>query len=242
MLEAVGALCAEHGAPAQLALEAGMACGFGACFGCVVPTRDGYVRLCVEGPVFDAAVLATWPNIGAVSVLTKSGDVRPGARRSRAVSGERLLRDRAAHPMINASGTLRRDRRAAGVRRGAARRFPFAAFVSKTITLGRAQGNPPPRLWELAGGMINSIGLPNKGLERFLGDDLPLLARAARAADHERDGVQPRTSSRELVEALGAQPAVAALELNVSCPNVETGLDIGADPRELEALLARAAR
>ena len=58
MLEAVRALCAEHDVPAQLALESGMACGFGACFGCVVPTRDGYVRLCVDGPVLDAAALA----------------------------------------------------------------------------------------------------------------------------------------------------------------------------------------
>ena len=46
-------------------------------------------------------------------------------------------------------------------------RFPFAAFVSKTVTLEPRQGNPPPRLWELAGGLINSIGLPNKGLARL---------------------------------------------------------------------------
>jgi dihydroorotate dehydrogenase electron transfer subunit len=51
MLEAVRALCAERDVPVQLALESGMACGYGACFGCVVPTRDGYVRLCVDGPV-----------------------------------------------------------------------------------------------------------------------------------------------------------------------------------------------
>jgi NAD(P)H-flavin reductase len=57
MLEAVRLLCAELGTPAQLALESGMACGFGACFGCVVPTKDGYVRLCVDGPVLDAADL-----------------------------------------------------------------------------------------------------------------------------------------------------------------------------------------
>jgi dihydroorotate dehydrogenase electron transfer subunit len=57
MLEAVRALCADEGVPAQLALESGMACGFGACFGCVVPTRGGYVRLCVDGPVLDAAEL-----------------------------------------------------------------------------------------------------------------------------------------------------------------------------------------
>jgi dihydroorotate dehydrogenase electron transfer subunit len=57
MLEAVRALCEAEGVPAQLALESGMACGFGACFGCVVPTRHGYVRLCVDGPVLDAADL-----------------------------------------------------------------------------------------------------------------------------------------------------------------------------------------
>jgi NAD(P)H-flavin reductase len=57
MLEAVRALCAEHAVPAQLALESGMACGFGACFGCVVPTRSGYVRLCVDGPVLRADTL-----------------------------------------------------------------------------------------------------------------------------------------------------------------------------------------
>jgi NAD(P)H-flavin reductase len=59
MLEAVRALCAERGVPSQLALESGMACGFGACFGCVVPTRGGYVRLCVDGPVLDGAELET---------------------------------------------------------------------------------------------------------------------------------------------------------------------------------------
>jgi dihydroorotate dehydrogenase electron transfer subunit len=59
MLEAVRVLCAEQAIPAQLALESGMACGFGACFGCVVPTREGYVRLCLEGPVLDAEVLDT---------------------------------------------------------------------------------------------------------------------------------------------------------------------------------------
>jgi dihydroorotate dehydrogenase electron transfer subunit len=59
MLETVRALCAERETPAQLALESGMACGFGACFGCVVPTRDGYLRLCVDGPVLDAERLET---------------------------------------------------------------------------------------------------------------------------------------------------------------------------------------
>lgn len=57
MLEAVRRICAARAVPAQLALEAGMACGFGACFGCVVRTRHGYRRLCVDGPVVAAADL-----------------------------------------------------------------------------------------------------------------------------------------------------------------------------------------
>ncbi len=62
MLEAVRALCEARAIPAQLALEAGMACGFGACFGCVVSVRDGgYVRVCVDGPVLDAARLDLVP-------------------------------------------------------------------------------------------------------------------------------------------------------------------------------------
>lgn len=65
MLEAVRALCADRDVPAQLALESGMACGYGACFGCVVPTRSGYVRLCVDGPVLDADQLETALTPGA---------------------------------------------------------------------------------------------------------------------------------------------------------------------------------
>src|SRR5207237_9767207 len=55
--------------------------------------------------------------------------------------------------------------------------FPFDAFVSKTITLEPRAGNPPPRLWETPSGLINSIGLPNKGLDGFIHQDFPLLAR-----------------------------------------------------------------
>jgi dihydroorotate dehydrogenase electron transfer subunit len=67
MLESVRGMCAEHEVPAQLALESDMACGFGACFGCVVPLRSGgYLRVCVDGPVIDAAELdRVVPSAGA---------------------------------------------------------------------------------------------------------------------------------------------------------------------------------
>jgi dihydroorotate dehydrogenase electron transfer subunit len=66
MLEAVRSQCATLSVPAQLALEAGMACGFGACFGCVVAAREGYLRVCVDGPVVDAERLErVWESAGA---------------------------------------------------------------------------------------------------------------------------------------------------------------------------------
>ena len=65
MLEAVREICAAREIPAQLALESGMACGFGACFGCVVQTRTGYVRVCVDGPVLEADTLETAITAGA---------------------------------------------------------------------------------------------------------------------------------------------------------------------------------
>ena len=62
MLEAIRALCVERNVPAQLALEAGMACGFGACFGCVVPlAAGGYARICVDGPVLEAGEVREVP-------------------------------------------------------------------------------------------------------------------------------------------------------------------------------------
>jgi len=141
------------------------------------------------------------------------------------------------HPIINASGTFDAiaARRAFGDELLA--RFPFAAFVTKTVTLAPRQGNPPPRLWELAGGLLNSIGLPNKGRDGFLAHDLPELTALpvpliVNVMGFSRDEVA------ELVAIFGELDEVAALELNVSCPNVETGLVMGADPRETAALLA----
>lgn len=141
-----------------------------------------------------------------------------------------------AHPVVNGSGTF--DAIAAHRAFGDAlyEQFPFSAFVSKTVTLEPRQGNPPPRLWELAGGMINSIGLPNKGLHGYLEHDLPRLAELPVPLIVNVMGSSKEDVAR-LVAAFAERDEVAALELNVSCPNVKTGLIMGADPRELAALL-----
>jgi dihydroorotate dehydrogenase (NAD+) catalytic subunit len=141
-----------------------------------------------------------------------------------------------AHPIVNGSGTF--DAIAARRAFGDAllERFPFAAFVSKTVTVAPRQGNPPPRLWELPGGMINSIGLPNKGLEGYLREDLPQLADLPVPLIVNVMG-STREDVARLVAAFAERDEVSAIELNVSCPNVKTGLIMGADPRELAALL-----
>jgi dihydroorotate dehydrogenase (NAD+) catalytic subunit len=141
-----------------------------------------------------------------------------------------------AHRIINGSGTF--DAIAARRVFGDALldHFPFAAFVSKTVTLAPRQGNPPPRLWELPGGMINSIGLPNKGLDGYLAHDLPQLAELPVPLIVNVMGATREDVAR-LVSAFAERDEVAALELNVSCPNVKTGLIMGADPVELAGLL-----
>jgi dihydroorotate dehydrogenase (NAD+) catalytic subunit len=143
------------------------------------------------------------------------------------------------HPIINASGTF--DAIAAARAFGAEQlrhNFPFAAFVSKTVTVHPRQGNPPPRLWELAGGLINSIGLPNKGLDGFRRHDLPELSRLPVPLILNVMGFT-REEVAELITVFDAEEAIAAFELNVSCPNVETGLVMGADPQETAALVQR---
>ena len=143
---------------------------------------------------------------------------------------------RLAHPIINGSGTF--DAIAARRAFGDALddEFPFAAFVSKTITLRPRAGNPSPRLWEAPAGLINSIGLPNRGLDGYLAEDLPELARLPVPLITNVMGSTAAEIS-QLVQACDARQEIAAIELNVSCPNVQTGLDIGADPVQLEAVV-----
>jgi dihydroorotate dehydrogenase (NAD+) catalytic subunit len=141
-----------------------------------------------------------------------------------------------ATPVINASGTY--DAIAARQTFGDAAfaDFPFSAFVSKTITPEPRAGNAPRRIWETPAGMLNSIGLPNKGLDGFLAEDLPRLAELPVPLI-----VSIMATTREdfarCVARVGRRREVSAIELNVSCPNVHSGLIVGEDPSETEALL-----
>jgi dihydroorotate dehydrogenase (NAD+) catalytic subunit len=114
--------------------------------------------------------------------------------------------------------------------------FPFSAFVSKTITVEPRAGNEPRRLWETPAGLINSIGLPNKGLDGFLAEDLPRLAELPVPLIVSVMGTSHEQFAR-LLDGVGEREEVAGIELNVSCPNVHSGLIVGEQPTETAALL-----
>lgn len=136
-------------------------------------------------------------------------------------------------PLIPASGTLAKE--ALGEVEGV-----YGAMLPKTTTPAPRAGNPPPRIAETYAGMVNSIGLQNPGVKRFLeGLDafdigLPIFVSAAGDTVEEFGA---------LCERLGADERIAAIELNLSCPNVECGgLTFCAGPASVEEVVAACRR
>jgi dihydroorotate dehydrogenase (NAD+) catalytic subunit len=117
----------------------------------------------------------------------------------------------------------------------------LGAIVSKAITLKPRRGNVQPRIAETAAGMINSIGLQNIGIEAILRDVAPIWAtwRVPVIANVAGESVQDYA---ELARRLDGVQGVAALELNISCPNVESGLEFGVDPRAAAELTSAVRR
>jgi dihydroorotate dehydrogenase (NAD+) catalytic subunit len=143
---------------------------------------------------------------------------------------------RMKNPVLTASGTF-----------GYAMEFaPYfdlnrlGALVVKTITTRPRAGNPPHRVVETPGGMLNAIGLQNVGIDAFLADKLPYLRRLEPPLIVNIAG-ESVEDFRELAKRLTDQAGVAAIELNISCPNVAGGLDFSTDP-ELTYRVVRAAK
>jgi dihydroorotate dehydrogenase (NAD+) catalytic subunit len=132
-------------------------------------------------------------------------------------------------PLIPASGTLSRE--ALGEIDGV-----YGAMLPKTTTPVARAGNPPPRVAETPAGMVNSIGLQNPGVERFLQDlgafDLGIPIFVSVAGDSVADFAR-------LCEILAGDDRISAVELNLSCPNVECGgLAFCAGPASVEEVVA----
>ena len=133
---------------------------------------------------------------------------------------------RMKNPIVTASGTC-------GYGQELARFYDLGAlgaFTAKSVTLEKRTGNPNPRIAECASGLLNSIGIPSQGVRHFIENDLPLLKRydvpilvsiSGNYADQYRD----------IAALLDREEGIAALEVNISCPNLEMGgCSFGADP------------
>jgi dihydroorotate dehydrogenase (NAD+) catalytic subunit len=113
----------------------------------------------------------------------------------------------------------------------------LGAFVTKSITREERPGNEPARIVEVRAGMLNAIGLANVGLARFMDEKVPLLRKMpcpviVNVAGHSVDDYT------ETCAAMDGLDSVAAVELNVSCPNVKDGLTFGTHPGRLKELTA----
>jgi len=140
-----------------------------------------------------------------------------------------------ANPVLTGSGTFGYGHEYAHVLDVAA----LGGVITKTVTVKPRAGNPPPRVAETAAGMLNSIGLENVGIAKFLSEKLPKL-RALRATVIPSVGGETPRELERLVGALGRESGIAGIEINFSCPNVaQGGSRYWADPRRLERTMAR---
>jgi dihydroorotate dehydrogenase (NAD+) catalytic subunit len=119
----------------------------------------------------------------------------------------------------------------------------LGAFVVKGLSREPMIGNPPPRLWETAAGMLNAIGLQNIGAPAFLAEKLPKLQQIKNIVVVANIFGYTREDYERTIEILNDGEGIAAYELNVSCPNTTSGgLQFGSDPRSLDEVVTTAKR
>ena len=119
----------------------------------------------------------------------------------------------------------------------------LGGFVVKGLSREPMIGNPPPRLWETAAGMLNAIGLQNIGAAAFLLEKLPKLREIKNIVVFANIFGYTREDYERTIEILNDGEGIAAYELNVSCPNTTSGgLQFGSDPRALDEVVTTAKR
>jgi dihydroorotate dehydrogenase (NAD+) catalytic subunit len=114
----------------------------------------------------------------------------------------------------------------------------LGGFVVKGLSREPMIGNPPPRLWETAAGMLNAIGLQNIGARAFLDEKLPHLRQLKNVVVLANVFGYTREDYEYTIQMLNEGEGIAAYELNVSCPNTQHGgLQFGSDPRSLDEVV-----
>jgi dihydroorotate dehydrogenase (NAD+) catalytic subunit len=146
----------------------------------------------------------------------------------------RLGRLELKNPVLVASGTFGYVREMAVF----VRLERLGGVIPKTVTASPRPGNPTPRTVETASGMLNAIGLDNDGIDHFRTHHLPYMRTVGTAVIANIAG-EDEDQFVAMAQALGAEPGLAGIELNISCPNVSHGLDLGIDPRTVGRLVRR---
>ena len=146
----------------------------------------------------------------------------------------RLGRLSLANPVLVASGTFGYVREMAGF----IQLDRLGGVIPKTVTRHPRAGNATPRTVETAAGLLNAIGLDNDGIDHFRSHHLPYLRTVGTAVIANIAG-EDEADFVAMAASLGGDSGIAALELNISCPNVSHGLDMGIDPGAVERLVAR---
>ena len=139
-----------------------------------------------------------------------------------------------ANPVLVASGTFGYIREMAPF----VRLERLGGVIPKTVTFRPRAGNPTPRTVETASGLLNAIGLDNDGIDHFIEHHLPYLRTVGTAVIANIAG-EDEDQFVTMAARLGAEAGLAAIELNISCPNVSHGLDLGIDAASVGRLVKR---
>jgi len=225
MLKKVAEISADYGNGCEVILEEIMACGTGSCKGCAVFGKDGTVRhVCSDGPAFDAKWI-DWPKLLHRSSRQANRPTIKKPAMDVCLVGQNLKTLLLASPLLNGSGCLGIE----ALEKGEIDLRYVGALETKGVTVKPRAGNDMPRICEVESGVINSIGLQNVGLEKFLSDELPRWLKFGKPVIINISGFSLEEYA-ELAEALG-KTAIAGLEVNISCPNIKGGgMSFGTNP------------
>jgi len=241
MLKCVADIAKDKNIPCTVLLEEIMACGIGSCKGCAVFGKDDTIKhVCKDGPAFDAEWI-DWEKLIPPRVeVIDSPKIPQICSMETELKGEDDRSLFLKSPILTSSGCFEYDNQETGK---IDLRY-VGAIVEKGLTLNPRVGNPSPRICEVKAGMLNSIGLENIGVKRFIKEKLPRLKEFGRPVIANLSGFTPKEYAEGA--ALLNYSNVDAIEINISCPNIHQGEQIfGCSPimtREVIRMVRLAAK
>lgn len=217
MLEKVAVMALRHQINCQLGMETLMACGEGACKGCVIPKKGGrHYHLCEDGP-FLPGILIDWEKLmqSNIGVIVPKKERKPAEKikMKTILAGQEGKKLVLSGPIITCAGCLDLEK----IEAGSLDISKAGAITTKGLSLLPRTGNAGPRIAEIPGGMLNAIGLENVGLGEFLKDKLSrwLSFKKTLIVNIFGNSVDEYADLAEILYERG----VRVFEVNISCPN-----------------------